>query len=70
MTLRELRVKYNISQSKLAKILEVSQVTVSHWEKGKTKMSKRVKLALAQIFKLDDWREIEDYDPKKFNLEV
>lgn len=34
--IKELRKQYNMSQSDLAEILGVSNITVSHWENGKS----------------------------------
>lgn len=34
--IKELRKQYNMSQSDLAEVLGVSNITVSHWENGKS----------------------------------
>lgn len=48
--LSELRVAAGLSQSALARELEVDQVTVWRWEKGRMAIRDAHKLALAQRF--------------------
>ena len=46
----KLRVKLNISQEELAKILGVSYISVNRWENNKYAPTKLVKVKLNQLF--------------------
>lgn len=50
----KLRVKLNVSQAELAKILGVSLTSVNRWEKGKFAPTLLVKEKLKQLFKEND----------------
>ena len=50
----KLRVKLNVSQAELAKILGVSLTLVNSWEKGKFEPTLLVKEKLKQLFKDND----------------
>ena len=47
----QLRVKLNLSQEELAKILGVSYISVNRWENDKYAPTKLVKVKLNQLFK-------------------
>lgn len=44
METKEFRIKYNLSQTQLANLLNVDQSTVAYWESGKKNMSYENKL--------------------------
>lgn len=46
----KLRAKLNISQEELAKILDVSYISVNRWENNKHTPTKLVKVKLNQLF--------------------
>lgn len=46
----KLRAKLNISQEELAKILDVSYISVNRWENNKHSPTKLVKVKLNQLF--------------------
>lgn len=50
----KLRVKLNVSQTELAKILGVSFTSVNRWEKGKFTPTVLIKEKLKQLFKEND----------------
>lgn len=47
----DLRVQMNVSQDELAKILNVSIVSISRWENGHTEPTKLAKAKLNKLFK-------------------
>jgi transcriptional regulator with XRE-family HTH domain len=47
--LKKIRYRFGLSQRSLARLLEVSQVTVARWETGKQKISRLAQLAVYQI---------------------
>ena len=49
--LMDLRVQMNVSQEELAKILDVSIVSISRWENGHTEPTKLAKAKLNKYFK-------------------
>ena len=49
--LMDLRVQMNVSQEELAKILDVSIVSISRWENGHTEPTKLAKAKLNNLFK-------------------
>ena len=51
--LKELRVDAGVSQEKLGKLLSVSKMAVSHWEKGHSEPSIAQLLFLARYFGVD-----------------
>ena len=63
-TLKELRAKYDLTQSELAKKLAVTPVTISHWENGTFQMNQIAKMAVAYVLGID-WRMIEDVKKNK-----
>ena len=48
--LRELRIEKNISQIEIAKILNMSKMAISHWEKGNSEPSIDQLKVLARFF--------------------
>ena len=53
ITLRELREKKNISQNKLAELLEVDRSAVAHWESGDRIPSTKLLMKLARVLEVD-----------------
>ena len=49
--LLDLRVQMNVSQEELAKILDVSVISISRWENGHTEPTKLAKAKLNKYFK-------------------
>ncbi len=60
----ELRLEKNLSQTELAKILEISQTTVAKWENGERKPSVNALIDIANFFDVstDYLLGIKDYD--------
>lgn len=58
--IRELR---NFDQRYVASELEVGRSTLSTWENGLTEVKIETLMKLAEIFKLDNYRQIIDFDP-------
>ena len=58
--IRELR---NFDQRYVASELEVGRSTLSTWENGLTEVKIGTLIKLAEIFRLDDYRQIIDFDP-------
>ncbi len=52
-TLRDLRDKRNISQNKLAELLNVDRSAVAHWESGDRVPSTKVMMKLAKVLDVD-----------------
>jgi len=48
--LRELRIKYNLTQAQLAEDLDVERTTVSAWETGKLEPATKRLLQIADMF--------------------
>jgi transcriptional regulator with XRE-family HTH domain len=48
--LRELRIEKNVSQIEIAKILNMSKMAISHWEKGNSEPSIDQLKVLARFF--------------------
>lgn len=48
--LSELRLKKNLSQSELAKILGTTQASVGHWESGRRKLTPEMLVKVAEYF--------------------
>lgn len=59
--IRELR---NFDQRYVASELEVGRSTLSTWENGIAEVSIERLIRLAEIFKLDNYRQIIDFDPE------
>lgn len=55
----ELRLKLNVSQEELAKMLGVSFSSVNRWENGRHMPTKIVKLKLSKLFK-ENGIKVED----------
>ena len=55
----ELRLKLNVSQEELAKMLGVSFSSVNRWENGRYKPTKIAKLKLSKLFK-ENGIEVEE----------
>ena len=53
ITLRELREEKNISQNKLAELLEVDRSAVAHWESGDRIPSTKLLMKLARVLEVD-----------------
>lgn len=64
-TLKELRAKFNLKQTELAKALGISPVTISHWENGSFHMTKLAKIAIGSVLGID-WHIIKDVKPNKW----
>lgn len=69
--IREYRQKYGMSQTMLAEKVNVTQQTVSQWERGLTAVSDDNKRALSELFNVDLFDLIahqadENYNPKKW----
>ena len=47
----KLRVKLNLSQQAMAKLLDVSFASISRWERGKFELTKLVKIRLIELAK-------------------
>ena len=60
--LMDLRVKMNVSQEELAKVLDVSVVSISRWENGHMEPTKLAKAKLNKLFEENDIvaKEIND----------
>jgi transcriptional regulator with XRE-family HTH domain len=58
--IRELR---NFDQRYVASELEVSRSTLSTWENGIAEVRIESLIRLAEIFKLENYRQIIDFDP-------
>ena len=58
--IRELR---NFDQRYVASELEVGRSTLSTWENGLSEVKIETLIKLAEIFKLDNYRQIIDFDP-------
>ena len=58
--IRELR---NYDQRHVAAALHVSRSTLSTWENGLTEIRIENLIKLAEIFALDNYRQIIDFDP-------
>lgn len=52
MKLKELRTRYNLSQTELAKIAQVSQRSISSYEKGESEPTESTLIRLAEHFHL------------------
>ncbi len=48
--LKELRVEQNVSQIEIAKLLNMSKMAISHWEKGNSEPSIEQLKVLARFF--------------------
>lgn len=51
MTLRERRTQAGMTQEQVAKLIDVNQAAISHWEKGKWKPLAKYRKKLAKIYK-------------------
>ncbi len=58
--IRELR---NFDQRYIASELSVARSTISTWENGISEVRIETLVKLAEIFRLDDYRQIIDFDP-------
>lgn len=58
--IRELR---NFDQRYVASELEIGRSTLSTWENGIAEVSIERLMRLAEIFQLDNYRQIIDFDP-------
>ena len=58
--LRELRLKNNLTQKDLAKLLNVSNKTVSHWESGYTEPPIYIIVSIKKIFNVSYEDLLED----------
>ena len=58
--LRELRLENNLTQKDLAKLLNVSNKTVSHWESGYTEPPIYIIVSIKKIFKVSYEDLLED----------
>lgn len=52
LKLRKLREEYNLTQSRVAEIIGISQKTYSKYEKGESVMPARCLLALCNLYKV------------------
>lgn len=50
--LKELRIEKNLTQDKLAKLIGMSKMTVSHWESGYCEPSIAQLIALSNLFEV------------------
>lgn len=50
MTLRELRTNAGLLQEDVAKMLDIDQAAVSHWERGKNNPSKKYRRKLSKLY--------------------
>lgn len=50
--LKELRIEKNLTQEKLAKLIGMSKMTVSHWERGYCEPSIAQLIAIAKLFEV------------------
>lgn len=50
MALRELRTNAGLLQEDVAKLLDVDQAAVSHWERGKNRPSKKYRRKLSRLY--------------------
>lgn len=72
--IKELRKQYNMSQSDLAEILGVSNITVSNWENGKSVPRYRYIAQMAEMspddsfFRDDDAASMSDIIVKLFDM--
>ena len=53
--IRELRQNARLSQTELAKLLDVDEACISRWEAGKRPLSPEVIERLARVFKVSSW---------------
>ena len=58
--LRELRLENNLTQRDLAKLLNVSNKTVSHWESGYTEPPRHIIVSIKKIFNVSYEDLLED----------
>ncbi|NLC17406.1 MAG: helix-turn-helix transcriptional regulator [Clostridiales bacterium] len=65
--LKELREKFGLFQSDLAKEMEVAQNTISNWEKGKSEPSIEQIIKLAEIFNTTP-NELQGFENPKNNI--
>lgn len=63
-TLKELRVKFNLTQAELSKKIGVSPVTLCHWETGRFQIPQMAKMAIGNALNID-WHVIEDVPCQK-----
>lgn len=63
-TLKEWRKEKGISAKELAEKLGLSNVTIHHWENGTYELRQYMKMAIAYVLELPDWRMIKDVEPK------
>lgn len=72
--IKELRKQYNMSQSELADILDVSNITISHWETGKSVPRYKHIAKMAEMsqddsfFRDDDAASMSDIIVKLFDM--
>lgn len=50
MDLKQIRIEHGYSQEQVARLLEVSRVSVVNWESGKTQPYGRNAIALAKLY--------------------
>lgn len=57
-----LRAKLKLSQEELAKLMEVSAVSINRWENGKYEPTKLVKVKIIEMLKENniEYREVEE----------
>lgn len=62
MTLKELRQKAGLTQEQVAKLIDVDQTAVSHWESGRYKPLAKYQKKLAKLYgvSMDDLIQKED----------
>ncbi len=73
--IKSYRLKHEYTQDYIAKRLEVSRVTVSNWEKGRTipdvynlmKLSNFYNVSIEQFIKADDVLMIKEFETLAYN---
>lgn len=69
MLIRELRKRKNLTQSQLAKLVDVDQTAISQWETGRTKPTIDNLVLLSNILdcEIKDILDIKDYSKEDQN---